>query len=87
MTALLLFDFKSNQQVKEQGWNCYFGNGLGNLVPLNERYGQFHWTTLWTLIFINLANSNVRFSLFLCTFKTTIWSIRIRKDVILCSFS
>ena len=39
ITAVLLFDFKANQQSKEQRGNCYFVNDLGNLVSLNECFG------------------------------------------------
>ena len=47
MYALLLFDFKRIQQIKEQVRNYYFWNNLGIMVSLTEHCGVLSLDYIW----------------------------------------
>ena len=52
MYALLLFDFKRIQQIKEQVRNYYFWNNLGIMVSLTEHCRVLSLDYIWDPSFL-----------------------------------
>ena len=87
MYALLSFDLKPSQQIKEQGRNSYFWYNLGVLFSLNEHFRVISLDYIRELNFHQYSHYwGTFFSTYMHILDSILRSIPMGKDLLLCSF-